>query len=147
MLIRLTVVCVALALPLSAVAHENQKNPEIRYRHAIMEALSNQFVAMGLILQAKVERPDEMVVNARALAENVRLIAGLFPDNSKGAKALPLIWDEPEKVAQAAQRAVDTADALVAAAADGNRQAIARAFKAAGDSCKGCHERYKEADD
>ncbi len=147
MLIRLTAVCVALALPFGAIAHENQKNPEIRYRHAIMETLSNQFVAMGLILQAKVDRPDEMAVNARALAENVRLIAGLFPDNSKGAKALPLIWDEPEKVAQAAQRAVDAADALVAAATDGNRQAIARAFKAAGDSCKGCHERYKEADD
>lgn len=147
MLKRLTLLFIALALPLCTSAHENQKNPEVRYRHAIMEAMSNQFAAMGLILQTKVDRPDEMAANARALVENARLIAGLFPENSRGAKALPLIWEEPDKVATASQETVDTAEALVTAATSGDRNAIARAFKAAGDSCKSCHERYKEADD
>ncbi len=147
MLQRFTVFFIVLTLSASAYAHENQKNPEIRYRHFIMESLSNQFAAMGLILQAKVDRPAEMVTNARAAAVNARLIAGLFPDNSKGAKALPLIWEEPDKVAAASELAVDTLDALVIAAESGDRGEIARAFKAAGDSCSGCHERYKEADD
>ena len=146
MLKRLTVLA-ALSLPLLAVAHDNQKNPEIRYRHAVMEAMSNQVAAMGLILQNKVDRANEMQVNARALAESATLVGGLFPESSKGADALPLIWDEPERVAAAAKAAVDATAAFAEIATTGNKAEIAKGFKAVADACKGCHERYKAEDD
>jgi cytochrome c556 len=137
----------ALALPIATWAHDNQKNPEIRYRHAVMEAMSNQVEAMALILQGKVERADEMQVSARALAESATLVSGLFPENSKGADALPLIWEEPEKVAAAAKRSVEATIALAAAAESGAKGEIAKAFKGVADACKGCHERYKAEDE
>ena len=146
MLKRLTILA-ALTLPMVAWAHEDQKNPEIRYRHAVMEAMSNQVAAMALILQGKVDRANEMQVNARALAESATLIAGLFPEDSKGADALPLIWEELEKVSTAAQTAVDATAAFAEIAASGNKAEIAKGFKAVADACKGCHERYKAEDD
>lgn len=138
---------VALALVSVANAHENQKNPEVRYRHAVMEAMANNFAAMAAIFKKEVDRPDELQVHARALAESASLVEGLFPVGSEGAAALPLIWEEPDKVAAASRESADSAAALAAAAASGDQAAIARAFKAAGDGCKGCHERYKKEDD
>jgi len=147
MLKHLAIAILCLSLPMTALTHDNQKNPEIRYRHAVMEVMSNQFSAMALIFQGKVERPDELQVHARALAESSTLIGGLFPENSKGAKALPILWDEPAKVAEASLLMAEAAAALADVAVGGNPAEIAKAFKAAGDACKSCHERYKEADE
>jgi len=143
----LSIAVLCLSLPMTALTHDNQKNPEVRYRHAVMAAMSNHFEAMALIFQGKVERPDELQVHARALAESTTLIGGLFPEDSKGAKALPVLWDEPAKVAEASLLMAEAAATLAEVAAGSNKVEIAKAFKAAGDACKSCHERYKEADE
>ena len=88
-----------------------------------------------------------MEAHARAMAESAKLVEGLFPEGSEGSDALPLIWEEPEKVAEASRKNAVAAAALAAAAASGDRKAIAQAFKDAGAGCKGCHERYKAEDD
>jgi cytochrome c556 len=147
MLKRLSIAILCLSLPMTALTHDNQKNPEVRYRHAVMEAMSNQFEAMALIFQGKVERPDALQVHAKVLAELATLIGGLFPENSKGAKALPILWDEPAKVAEASMLMAEAAVTLAEVAAGSNKAEIGKAFKAAGDACKSCHERYKEADE
>lgn len=144
---KLIVIFLAALLPFSAIAHEGQKNPEVRYRHWVMESMSNDFAAMAMLFKNEVSRPGDMEVLARSLAESASLIAGLFPEGSEGAAALPLIWEEPERVQEASRDSAATAAALAEAAAGGDRAAIARAFKAAGDSCKACHERYKAEDD
>ena len=144
---KLIVTIMAVLLPLGAIAHEGQKNPEVRYRHWVMESLSNDFAAMAMLFKNEVSRPGDMEVLARSLAESASLIPGLFPEGSEGAAALPLIWEEPERVQEASRESAETAAALAEAAASGDRAAIARAFKAAGDSCKGCHERYKAEDE
>lgn len=146
MIKKLIILATVVQLPLLASAHEDQENPEVRYRHTIMEAMSNHVAAMAMILKNEVNRADEMQVSARALAESASLIGGLFPENSKGAAALPLIWEEPEKVATASRRMAEAANGLAEAAAGGTRSDIARAFKTVADGCKGCHERYKEED-
>ena len=134
-------------LPLAAGSHENQKNPEVRYRHFIMESMSNDFAAMAMIFKNEVQRPEELQVLARSLAESASLIEGLFPVGSEGASALPLIWEEPEQVREASRESAATAAALAEAAATGDRGAIGKAFAQAGASCKGCHERYKAEDE
>lgn len=144
---KLIVIFLAALLPFSAIAHEGQKNPEVRYRHWVMESMSNDFAAMAMLFKNEVSRPGDMEVLARSLAESASLIAGLFPEGSEGAAALPLIWEEPERVQEASRDSAATAAALAEAAAGGDRAAIARAFKAAGDSCKACHERYKAEDE
>jgi len=126
--------------------HEHE-NDEARYRHSVMEAMGSSFGALALILTNRVARPDQLATQAKALAISASMAPTLFPEGSEGGDALPLIWKEQDKVAEAAKRAVDATAALAAAAEAGDRAALTKAFKAAGESCKGCHERYKAEED
>ena len=126
--------------------HEHE-NDEARYRHAVMEAMGSSFGALSLIITNRVARPDQLATQAKALSISASVVPTLFPEGSEGGDALPLIWQEQDKVAEAAKRAVDATAALAAAAEAGDRAALTKAFKAAGESCKGCHKRYKAEDD
>jgi cytochrome c556 len=127
--------------------NNGDENNQARYRHTVMESMGYSFGALAQIFSKRVDRPDELVVHARALATTSALTGGLFPEGSQGGDALPLIWEEPEKVAAASQELADTTAELARAAEGGNPAEIAKAFKAAGASCKGCHEKYKEEDE
>lgn len=128
--------------------HEHgETSNEARYRHTVMEAMGSSFGALALIMTNRVARPDQLATHAQALAETTSIVGTLFPPGSEGGDALPLIWQEPEKVAEAAKTAADATAALAAAAKSGDKAALAKAFKAAGESCKGCHESYKAEDD
>ncbi len=144
---KLAIGLLALTLSCSAIAHADEKNPQVRYRHAVMEAMANDFSAMALVFRGAVDRPGGLAANARSLAESASLIESLFPAGSEGGDALPLIWEEPDRVAELGRDAAAAAQALADAAAGDDRAAIGVAFKAAGDSCKACHERYKKEDD
>ena len=50
---RLVTISCLLALTLPAIAHEGEKNPEIRYRHFVMEAMSNNFAAMAMLFKKR----------------------------------------------------------------------------------------------
>ena len=146
----ISTVCAAMLLTTSPVLadDDDEDNYEVRYRHSIMESVGYSFGALALIFSYRVEgRSDQLVTNAQALAKSASLIPTLFPEGSEGGDAVLLIWREPEKVAKLAQDTVDATAALAAAAESGDKAAIAKAFKTAGDSCKACHERYKEDDD
>lgn len=118
-----------------------------KYRHTVMETLGSQFAAISAVFTGRVDKPDDLAIHARALAATASTISGLFDPGSEGGHALPLIWEEPDQVAAAAETAASSAAELAAAIESGNRADIVKAFKNAGDGCKGCHERYKEEDD
>ena len=120
---------------------------EVKYRHAVMEAMGSQFGALAMVFTNRVKRPEDIKVHAAALATTASIVGDLFPAGSEGGEALPIIWQEPDKFAAAAQQLVDASAALAAASEGDDRAAIAKAFKAAGSTCKGCHERYKEEED
>jgi cytochrome c556 len=148
----LSLTCAAVLLAAIPFAHaaegdHEHENDEARYRHSVMEAMGSSFGALALILTNRVARPDQLATQAKALAISTSMVPTLFPEGSAGGDALPLIWQEQDKVSEAAQKAVDATAALAAAAEAGDRAALTKAFKAAGESCKGCHERYKAEDE
>ena len=59
-------------ITLSTSADEGHDHGEVsneaKYRHTVMEAMGSQFGAMALILTNRVNRPEELVVHAVALA-------------------------------------------------------------------------------
>jgi cytochrome c556 len=128
-------------------AKHQQENDAARYRHTVMEAMGSSFGALALIMTNRVAKPDQLATHAKALSLSTSVVPTLFAEGSEGGDALPLIWQEQDKVAEAAKRAVDATAALAEAAAAGDRATLAKAFKAAGESCKGCHERYKAEDE
>jgi cytochrome c556 len=126
---------------------DDSENPAAQYRHEVMETLGANTSALVKVLTGKVEAPGHLQIHADTLAQTAKLIADLFTAGSEGGHALPLAFSETDKVAAAAQTTADATAALASAVANGERPAIMKAFREVGDSCKGCHERYKEDDD
>jgi cytochrome c556 len=120
---------------------------DAKYRRTVMSALGSEFSAFVMVYTNKVDRPGQLQPLADALAATSATVHSLFPAGSEGGKALPLIWEEPGQVAEAATELNEQLDALAAAVRSDDKAEIAGAFKAAGKACKGCHQRYKEEDD
>ena len=133
-------------LSATAVA-DDATNPAAKYRHEVMEVMGSAIASFTAVFTGRVETSDHLQIHADTLARTTALTASLFPEGSEGGHALAIIWEEPDEFAQAAQESADSTAALAAAVADDDRAAIAQAFKAVGEGCKGCHKRYREEDD
>ena len=73
-------------------------------------------------------------------------IKDVFPAGSDtgDTDALPLIWQEQDKFAQLLTAVEKSTAELRDAVAANDKAATMKAFKAVGESCKGCHDRYRK---
>lgn len=118
----------------------------IKYRKAVMEGLAAHVTAFLLINTGKVEHKDHLKAHASALADLGSQVKVLFPAGTDAGdtEALPLIWQEQEQFAQLVGKLeTSTAQIRDAVAAD-NKAGAMTAFKSLGESCKGCHDRYRK---
>ncbi|NND36183.1 MAG: cytochrome c [Gammaproteobacteria bacterium] len=121
----------------------------VKYRHAVMEEMANHMSALTLILLDKVDGGDYAQGHVDALARASSEMDVLFPEISRegDTAALPAIWEEPDKFAEAVEKAQLAAADFQSAVSGGDRKATMAAFAAAGKTCKGCHESYRAEDD
>jgi len=121
----------------------------IKYRKAVMSAMAAHTGAFSLINFGRVEHQAHMLAHVDALAALGTQVGVLFPAGSGtgDTDALPLIWQEPEKFGQLVKASEKSTAELRAAVAAGDKAATMKAFKAVGESCKGCHDRYRKEDD
>lgn len=116
-----------------------------KYRDAVMETMKGHISAVSLVAFGRVEDTGYFRSHAEALADAAAELNLIFPEGSgTGTRALPAVWTDAAGFADAVARAETSTKQLAAAAAGGNRGEIAQAFKAVGESCKGCHEKYRE---
>ncbi|RMF98548.1 MAG: cytochrome c [Gammaproteobacteria bacterium] len=142
-------ICLLLASALltTAQAETSAKNWS-KYRHAVMDVLKGHISAISLVAFNQVEDTGHLKQHAAGLAEAATEVGKIFPAGSgEGTHALPAIWEQPEEFAAAVAELERTTQALSEAIAGGDRRTIASAFKAAGDACKGCHEKFREEHD
>jgi cytochrome c556 len=111
-----------------------------------MNTMSGHVGAIALIFGGKVEHQQYLLSHAEALAAAGEQVGKLFPADSGAGKtaALPLIWEESERFAKAAEANRTATAALRDAVKSGDRAAIGRSLKPVFDSCKGCHDRYRK---
>lgn len=135
-------------LSTTAIAAPNAEDA-MKYRHAVMEEMAAHMSALTLILFDKVDGAAYAQGHADALARALDELDVLFPEVSRDGDthALPVVWDNPEKFAEAVEDAQSKASALQAAMGGDDRKATLEAFAATGKSCKGCHEVYRAEDD
>lgn len=145
----LVAIVTATLLTTSVTVAETLTEDAIKYRHAVMDAMKGHISALSLMAFGKVNDPGFIEQHAVALASLGEELEHVFPAGSGDGEthALPIIWEEPDKFAEALQQAKTATAALRDAVAAGERQQIAKAFNATGDACKGCHERYREEHD
>jgi cytochrome c556 len=121
----------------------------IKYRQAVMEGMSAHVTAIALISFGKVDHPEYLKSHANALAELGSQAKVLFPAGTETGKteALPLIWQEQEKFNKLVSDLETASAKLRDAVAANDKAGTSAAFKALGDSCKSCHDRYRKKDD
>lgn len=126
-------------LPLAAQSGEEDI---IKYRRNVMKAVAGHMGASGAIVQGKVNYKGDLADHAKALQALMRDIPGLFPKDSDFGEtnALDAVWSKRAEFDKRAKDAGAKAAAFAKAAQGGDAGA---AFKALGETCKGCHKDFR----
>ncbi|MCC7330053.1 MAG: cytochrome c [Gammaproteobacteria bacterium] len=135
-------------LAMASVAQAATPEDTIKYRKAVMETMAGHIAGISMIFGGKIEAQEYLLSHAEALAAAGDEVGKLFPAGSGTGKteALPLIWQEGDGFRKAAETAKTSTAALRDAIKGGDKAAIGKALKSVGDSCKGCHDRYRHKD-
>lgn len=130
------------AAVLAATPQELQKE-----RHEHYEHLGDAFKAVRD--GAKSSTPDWAAIEKAAtevqkasVKQEQWFTKGTGPEAGK-TRALPEIWSDPTGFAAAAKLFEEKTPALVAAAKSKDADAVNKAFKEVGGSCKNCHDKYR----
>lgn len=140
--------CAALSVP-AVAASATAPADAIKYRKAVMEALSNHVSAFMLVNFGKVEHQGHLKAHANAIADLGAQAKVLFPAGTDAGDtdALPLIWKEPDQFRKLLGDLETSSAKLRDAVAANDKPGTMAAFKAMGEACKGCHDRYRKAED
>jgi len=121
------------------------------YREAEMMAIAKTFKAMSMISKGEVLRPQgEFIGHAEALHNLSLDLVSQYPAGTAHgeakSEASPAIWTDAAGFAAAAT-AFETATAQVLAAAKiSDNEAVKTGMGAIGQSCGGCHEKFRLED-
>jgi cytochrome c556 len=140
-----------LSLGLAACGPQTPGAKAAHERHEHMEALGKAFKTIGD--QLKKNSPDLAKIRQSAAAINTYapqvktwFPAGSGPQDGVKTHALQAVWTQPDDFGRAAAKLGDAAVSLDAAARSGDLAAVRGAVLPLGDSCKGCHEHFREKD-
>lgn len=132
------------------VSAETSSEDAYEYRESAMTALRGHIGAVSKIVRGLVEDRGFLLRHAEGLANGTAELDHLFPEGSAigDSEALPAIWEDPEEFAAAIDEAQKATEAFRKVVAEGgDRAAIGSAFRDVGDSCRGCHDRFRADDD
>jgi cytochrome c556 len=134
------------AIPFAAQAQFAKVEDAVKYRKSALTVMGTHFGRIGAVVKG--EKPyDKAAVEAdAAIVETMaKLPWQAFPPGSDTAdsKAKPEIWKEQDKFKAAADKLQTESGKLSAAAKSGDLNAIKTAFGAVGQSCKACHDNYR----
>lgn len=132
-----------------AVAQERETPGEraVEYRQSLMTVLAGNF---GPVIAMATGRMPFNAALATKDADRAAFIATMaadaFPAISNGAgktKAKPNIWTDQADFQTHMQQMIDRTAALQTAAKSGDEAGIKTAANAVGESCKGCHDKFR----
>lgn len=133
-------------LALNSAALASDPEYVIEYREAVMEAQGGHLSAASRILRGQVPFQQALEAHAEALKALTEELDYIFPEGSDfgDTEAKLAIWDEPEAFAEAVAEAKQATERFHAAAAgDASTAELMQAFRAVGQSCKGCHDNFR----
>lgn len=137
----------AAALPLAALAQDVP--PGVKARESHMTLYSFNLGVLGAMAKGDAPYDAELAqLHADALASlAAQPEAGYWPEGTaKGevpdSRALPAIWAEPEKFAEA-RTGLASATAILSDAAGGGLEGMQAAFGPTGAACGTCHKAFR----
>ena len=145
--IMLSLACVAAATALPAQAQFAKAEDAIKYRKASFTVMAAHFGRLGAMANGRAPFDAKQAAdNAAVLATVAALPWAAFGEGTdKGdTRAKPDIWKESAKFKEGADKMQAEMGKLVAAARTGNLDSLKAAFGPAAQSCKACHDAYKD---
>ncbi len=134
------------AVPFAAHAQFAKVDDAVKYRKAALSVMATHFGRIGAVVKG--DKPyDKVAVEAdAAIVETMsKLPWHAFPQGSDTAdsKAKPEIWKEQDKFKAGTDKMQAEITKLSVATRSGDLAAIKAAFGAAGQTCKACHDNFK----
>jgi len=117
----------------------------IHYREGLMESAKTHSKSIGYILKGRLATRENIVRHARNLHELSLMIPTAFPEGSDFGEtsAKEDIWEDREGFMAAAKKNQQATASLVKAAESGDLAAVGKALGDVGQSCKGCHKKFR----
>ena len=143
------IVSAAALVSLSAPAAAQFAKPEdaIKYRQSALSVMGAHFGRIGAMANGKAPFDAKVAVdNADIVAVMAKLPwAGFVAGTETGGntKAKPEIWTEQAKFKEGSEKMQAETVKLVAAAKTGSLDNLKTAFTATAETCKGCHDAYR----
>ncbi|ABK43624.1 cytochrome c, class II [Magnetococcus marinus MC-1] len=121
----------------------------IQQRKGVMGIIGANMGFMGCTLKGACDAgPKVTLKQAQSLAFAASISLATFAENVKGASvkttASPKIWDDWASYKKGMQIMEERALDLVDAVKSGDKGSMGAAMKGLGETCKGCHDNYRE---
>ena len=126
-----------------------QAKPEtlVKQRQAAMTLQGKYFGPMVGMAQGKIPYDAKIVQRNAGFLDNLsRMPWDGFAESTKDVKsaALPVIWSDSAKFAEAADRLQNEASKLYAVSRSGDEAAVKAQIGAVGKACGACHESFRQ---
>lgn len=136
----------AMTLTIPAAAQFAKPEDAVKYRKSALFVMQQNFARIGAMAAGKAPFDAKVAAESAAVAEYMSKLpwAAFGEGTDKGdTKAKPEIWKESAKFKEYADKMQVEMSKLAAAAKTGNLDSIKVAVGATGDSCKTCHDAYR----
>lgn len=142
---RIVSASIIMTAAIPAFAQFQKPEDAIKYRQNAFNVMATHFGRIGAVVKGEVPYNKEEVVKNAAI---VAMMSGLpwqaFGPGTEGGKAQPLVWTESSKFKAGSEKMQAAVAELNTAAQSGNLDNIKKAFGAAGQTCKACHDDFKK---
>lgn len=129
-----------------AVAQFSKAEDAIKYRESAMALIGSHFGRMGPVAKQAVPFDAEQIKANVAVLNTLAALpwAGFVEGTQGDSDARAEVWSDPEGFKQAQDKFHAELEKLTAAADSGDFNAFRVAFGAVGQSCKACHDAYRQ---
>jgi cytochrome c556 len=149
--VKKSLLAAAVVVAIGAVGGEAfaQVKPDVlvKQRQSAMTLIGKYFGPLGGMAQGKVPFDSKIVQrNAGYLDTLSEMPWDGFDPSTKGEKsrALPALWEQPDKVKDAVNRFQSEVDKLNQVAKGGDEGAIKTQIGAVGKACANCHDNFRQ---
>jgi cytochrome c556 len=126
-----------------------QAKPEqlVKQRQSAMTLIGKYWGPMAGMMQGKIPYDVKVIQRNAGFLDNLsRMPWDGFAESTKDVKsnALPAIWSDSAKFAEAADRLQNETSKLYAVSRSGDEAAVKAQLGAVGKACGGCHESFRQ---
>jgi cytochrome c556 len=136
-----------LAVSLPAAAQFQKPEDAVKYRKAAMTVMANHFGRIGAMANGKAPYDaGQAAANAEIVATMSKLPFVGYVEGTAGTEkgsASPKIWTDRAGFDEKAKAMQDAVAKLVVASKGNSVDQLKAAFGPVGQSCKGCHDNYR----